>query len=223
MFGPLGLLVLVLFLASIGLQYYLKSVYARQSQVRNGRNLTGAEVARILLDQAGLQQVQVERVAGTLSDHYDPRAKAVRLSQGNFDEPSVAALAVAAHEVGHAIQDKEDMGILALRGNLLPVLNIGSTIAPWLIMAGFLLSFKLLLWVGILFFAGVVVFHLVTLPVEFDASKRALAKLEGQNFLSSAEMGGAREVLNVAALTYVAAFAIALVQLLDLVLQARRR
>jgi uncharacterized protein len=157
------------------------------------------------------------------TDHYDPRAKAVRLSEGNFDQPSVAALAVAAHEVGHAIQDKEDMGILALRANLLPVLNIGSTIAPWLIMAGFFFRLTPLLWLGILFFAGVVVFHLVTLPVEFDASKRALAKLEGQNFLSSAEMGGAREVLNVAALTYVAAFAIALVQLLDLVLQARRR
>ena len=221
--GPLGILIVLLFLASLGLQQYLRSVYTRNNAVRNARNLTGADVARLLLDRAGLQQVPVERVSGQLTDHYDPRAKAVRLSELNFDQPSVSALAVAAHEVGHAVQDKENYGVLALRAGLLPVLSIGSSIAPWLIMAGFILNLPPLLWLGILFFAGVVVFHLVTLPVEFDASRRALNNLESQNLLSSAEMGGARQVLTAAALTYVAVFAIALAQLLNLLLQARRR
>ncbi|MBB6098401.1 hypothetical protein HNR42_001835 [Deinobacterium chartae] len=220
--GPYTWLILLLFVASMLVQSYLGSTYRRYSQLRNSRNLTGAEVARMLLDDAGLTQVRVEQVPGSLTDHYDPRAKVVRLSETNYAVPSIAAAAVAAHEVGHAIQDQKHYTALVLRANLLPALQFGTNLGPWMVIAGVLLNLTSLFWVGVILFAGAVLFHLVTLPVEFDASRRALVNLYGRGLLSQSEVGGARQVLNAAALTYIAGFAIALAQLLSFIGMARR-
>ncbi|HWG85466.1 MAG TPA: zinc metallopeptidase, partial [Deinococcales bacterium] len=212
-----GLLLFVLMIGiSMAVQAYLMRTYGRWSRVRNARDLTGAEVARDILDQNGLQHVRVEAVPGQLSDHYDPIAKAVRLSEGNYAQPSLAALAVAAHEVGHAMQDARSYAPLVARARLFPVLSLGANFGPMLVLAGLFLALPGLAWLGIIAFAGAVLFHLVTLPVEFDASRRALAVLGGNGYLSREEVGGARSVLNAAALTYVVGFAMALAQLVHL-------
>lgn len=220
-FGPYSWLVLLLLLASMLIQGYLSSTYGRYSRVRNSRNLTGAQVARQMLDDNGLYNVRVESVPGALSDHYDPLQKVVRLSADNFNLPSVSAAAVAAHEVGHALQDKVHMPALTLRGRLFPVLNLGMNLGPWLVLGGVLLSFSGLIWVGVVAFAFAVLFHLITLPVEFDASRRALNYLGERGLLSRAEVPGARSVLSAAALTYIAGFAIAVAQLLSFIGLAR--
>ncbi len=216
LFGPYTWLILLLLVASMLIQGYLSNAYGRFSKVRNARNLTGAEIARQMLDDAGLQHVPVQMVPGTLSDHYDPIKKVVSLSEGNFGVPSLAAAAVAAHEVGHAIQDKVHMPALALRARLFPALQAGTNLGPWLVIAGFFLNVTGLIWLGIIAFAGAVLFHLITLPVEFDASRRALSNLS-RGYLSRGEVDGARTVLNAAALTYIAGFAIALAQLLNFI------
>jgi hypothetical protein len=205
-------------LISFGSQMYLQSTFGRFSRIRNARDLTGAEVARDILDANGLHNVQVELTPGMLSDHYDPVHKVVRLSEVNYSQPSLAALAVAAHEVGHAIQDAKHYPMLALRARLFPVLSIGANFGPWLIMGGLLLGLSgvggTLFLLGILGLAAALVFHLITLPTEFDASARALKILEGNGYLSREENQGARSVLNAAALTYVAAAIGALATLL---------
>lgn len=220
-FGPYSWLILLLFVASLLIQGYLSSTYGRFNRVRNSRNLTGAQVARQMLDDNGLYNVRIESVPGALSDHYDPIQKVVRLSADNFNLPSVSAAAVAAHEVGHAVQDKLHMPALALRGRLFPVLNLGMNLGPWLVLAGVLLSFSGLIWVGVIAFAFAVLFHLITLPIEFDASRRALNYLASRGLLTSAEVPGARSVLSAAALTYIAGFAIAVAQLLSFIGLAR--
>ncbi len=206
-------LFLLMIVLSMGAQFYLSSTYGRFSRIRNARDLTGAEVARDILDSQGLHSVPVERVPGQLSDHYDPIHKVVRLSETNYDQPSLAALAVAAHEVGHAIQDAKGYAPLVVRARLFPVLSIGMNFGPLLVMGGIFLAMPSLLWLGIVGFAAAVVFHLVTLPVEFDASRRALALLSTNGYLSRQENDGARSVLTAAALTYVVGFLIALAQL----------
>ena len=222
-FGPYSSLILILLLVSMAVQGYLSSTYGRYGRVRNSRNLTGAQVARQMLDDHGLRGVRVEAVPGTLSDHYDPAQKVVRLSEGNYGLPSVSAAAVAAHEVGHALQDQAHLPALALRGRLLPVLNLGMNLGPWLVLAGVLLRLSGLIWVGVVFFAFAVLFHLITLPVEFDASRRGLDYLGRRGLLTAGEVPGARSVLTAAALTYIAGFAIALAQLLNFVGLARSR
>lgn len=207
------LLMILLFGVSMLVQAYLSNTYGRFSKIRNARNLSGADVARLILDENGLSHVPVERVPGQLTDHYDPLKKVVRLSETNYDVPSLAAAAVAAHEVGHAIQDKIGYPALVLRARMLPALQLGANFGPLLILGGLFLNVAGLFWVGIIAFAGAVLFHLVTLPVEFDASRRALASLYQRGYLAGNEVGGARSVLTAAALTYVAAFAIALAQL----------
>ena len=209
-------LFLILMAVSFGVQAYLSNTYGRYSRIRNARDLTGAEVARDILDQNGLGHVPVEMVPGQLTDHYDPTQKVVRLSETNYNHPSLAALAVAAHEVGHAIQDAKGYVPLVARARLFPVLSIGMNFGPILIMAGFFLAIPSLIYVGIIGFAFAVLFHLITLPVEFDASGRALRILEGGGYLSREENAGARSVLTAAALTYVVGFAVALLQLLQL-------
>lgn len=186
-------------------QYKVKSAFNRYAQVRTARNITGAQVARALLDANGLSNVRVERVSGFLSDHYDPRNKVLRLSPDVHDTPSVAAAGVAAHEMGHALQDARNYAPLTLRTAMVPAVQFGSGLGPILFIIGLLFNFIGLAWLGLIFFAASVVFALVTLPVEFDASSRAKALLSGQGILASGELEGVNKVLNAAALTYVAA------------------
>ncbi|MCP2013489.1 Zn-dependent membrane protease YugP [Deinococcus sp. HSC-46F16] len=219
--GPYGPLILIIFVASLFIQGYLSRTYGKWGQVRNSRNLTGAELARMMLDENGLSHVPVNMVPGQLSDHYDPIRKTVNLSEANYRLPSVSALAVAAHEVGHAIQDKVRMPALVLRGRLAVPLSLGMNLAPLLLLAGVFLQLTGLLWLGVILFGAALLFHLVTLPVEFDASRRALAYLGQRGVVAGQEAQGARTVLTAAALTYVAGFAMALAQLLNVLGIAR--
>ncbi|MCD5322975.1 MULTISPECIES: zinc metallopeptidase [Pontibacillus] len=198
-------------------QMRVKNTYKRYSKVRNESNMTGAEVARKILDENGLYNVQVEEVKGMLSDHYDPRSKVVRLSSGNYHEPSAAAQAVAAHEVGHAIQDAEAYAFLRFRHALVPVASFGSNASIFLIIAGAFFS-QFLLGVGIAFFALAVLFQFVTLPVEFNASSRAMNQLVSTGIIRNNEERQTKKVLNAAAWTYVASALVALLELLRLVL-----
>lgn len=201
----------------------VRSAYRKYSQVAAAAGLPGAQVARQILDRNGLSGVKVEEVAGELSDHYDPRSRTVRLSTNNYRQASLAGLAVAAHECGHAIQHDKSYAPLAFRTAFFPVAGFGSSMAIPLFFIGFIFSaggsvgLAWLMDVGILLFAFAVVFHLVTLPVEFDASRRAMAMLGTSGYLSQQEVGGARKVLNAAALTYVAAATMAVLQLLRLI------
>ena len=211
------LLMIVVFVATLFIQFWLQRTYARYSRVANSRGVTGEQVARSILDAYGLHNVRVEMVPGALTDHYDPIAKAVRLSEPNFHSPSAAALAVAAHEVGHAIQDAKSYAWLRVRHSILPVANIGSMFGPWFFIAGMFMGATGLMSIGIWLFAAAALFQLVTLPVEFDASNRALNILKKMNFLDNSEMGGARAVLTAAAMTYVAALANSLATILHYV------
>lgn len=196
------------------IQSRLKKTVATQMDVRAMQGLTGAEVARRILDRNGLQGVPVEvSPGGALSDHYDPRKKSVHLSDPIYGETSVASLAIAAHEVGHALQHAKGYSMFRLRSAMWPSVAFASSAWIFLLMAGAVMQRIGLVQVGLILFAVVVLFQLVTLPVEFDASKRALNQLEGMGLVSSAERSGAKKVLNAAALTYVAAALAALSQL----------
>ncbi|GGN28250.1 zinc metallopeptidase [Deinococcus daejeonensis] len=220
--GPYTPLILIILVASFIIQGALTRTYRRWSAVRNPRNLTGAQVARMMLDANGLNHVPVNAVPGSLSDHYDPMRKTVNLSEGVYGVPSVAAMAVAAHEVGHAIQDRVRMPALVARGRLAVPLSLGMNLAPLLVMAGIFLQLTGLLWLGVVLFGAALLFHVITLPVEFDASRRALAYLNQTGLSGSPEAtAGARSVLTAAALTYVAGFAMALAQFLNIFSIAR--
>jgi Zn-dependent membrane protease YugP len=199
-------------------QIQIKSTYGRYSQVASSLGVTGAQAARQILDSHGLHDIAVEAVPGELSDHYDPSAKAVCLSEENFYSNSVAAVAVAAHECGHALQDAKGYWPMNIRAALVPAANIGSSIGPMLVMAGiFFSSFSFLVNIGILLFAAAFLFHVVTLPVEFDASSRALKLVDGE-MLQGEENQGARRVLNAAAWTYIATTLYSLLQLVQLLM-----
>ncbi len=199
-------------------QMRVKGTFNRYAKVRTARNLTGAEIARHLLDSQGLHDVRVEETQGFLSDHYDPRTRVLRLSPDVYRAPSVAAAGVAAHEMGHALQHSAGYAPLQLRSAIVPVVQFGSSLAPILILIGFLLQFTALAWVGVILFGGAVVFSLVTLPVEFDASRRAKALLTQSGIVTHEEAGGVSAVLNAAGWTYVAAAIAAIGQLLYYVL-----
>lgn len=213
------LLIIAVVLAGLA-QAKVSSTYNKYSRVPNRRGLTGEQVAAQMLIQADIHDVRIERVAGHLTDHYDPRTKTLRLSSGVYDGRSVAALGIAAHETGHAIQHDTGYVFLVLRSTLVPLSNLGSTLAWPLIVIGLLFggsSSNMFITLGILFYALAVLFTIVTLPVEFNASSRALHMLEDQYFLDADEIGGARKVLSAAAMTYVAAAAVAILQLLRLI------
>lgn len=211
----MGILVLLIGIGlSVWAQWRVKSNFQRWSKVAARTGLTGSEVARRILDHHGLSNVQVLPVAGQLSDHYDPTARVVRLSETVYDRSSIAAISVAAHECGHAVQHQEDYGALVLRHRLVPLLNITSGISPWLLMAGILFQMSGLFILGIVFFSIVVIFHFVTLPVEFNASSRAENILFGQGYISKDEQTGVKKVLGAAAFTYVASALVALLELL---------
>ncbi len=195
-------------------QWRVQSTYAKYTQVPNGRRVTGAQAAEVLLQATGLQNVDIAGVPGQLTDHYDPGKKILGLSAGVANTPSVAALGIVAHEVGHAQQDKEGYGLMRLRSGLVPIVSLGSTLGYIMFLGGIFLGFTGLAWLGILFFSSGAIFALVTLPLELDASRRALALLQKTRLVVNEEMGEARKVLNAAALTYVAALAQAISSLL---------
>ncbi len=203
----------------------VKIAFNKYNQVRTLSGITGSQAARIILDKAGLNYIQIERVSGDLTDHYDPKSKVLRLSQSVYDSPSVAAVGVAAHECGHAVQDAENYGPLALRTTAVPVAQFSSWIYWPLIIVGWVSGWVGLADLGILVFSFVVLFQLITLPVEFNASSRALRVLgSGEDiFRSREEYEGARSVLNAAALTYVASLISTILQLARLILINRRR
>ncbi|MDZ7373103.1 MAG: zinc metallopeptidase [candidate division KSB1 bacterium] len=223
-FSPTDLMLLLpAILLSVYAQIKVRSTFAKWSNVPAGRGLSAARLAELLLRDNGISDVDVELVPGELTDHYDPRSRTLRLSESTYHSNSVAALGVAAHECGHAIQHKVAYAPLALRNAIVPVANLGSQLAFPLIFIGLIFSSLRLFDLGILFFSGAVLFHVVTLPVEFNASSRALAQLRSGGYLAPQELAGAREVLQAAALTYVAAAAVAVLQLVRLLMLRQSR
>ena len=218
-FDPTYVLVLIGVILSMIASAKLNSTYSRYSRVGSRCGMTGAEAARQLLARQGIYDVQVRRVAGNLTDHYDPRTKTVNLSDSVYGATSIAAIGVAAHECGHAMQDAEGYSPLRLRSSLVPVANLGSQLCWPLIIIGLLMGGSpLLIKIGILLFSMAVLFQLVTLPVEYNASHQAVTLLDETGILAGQEVGQTRQVLNAAALTYVAAAAGAILQLLRLLL-----
>lgn len=209
---------IILFITTLAstmlVQLWLRRTYGRWAKIENTAGLTGHQTARAILDANGLYDVRVESVPGQLSDHYDPRARAVRLSEDNYSRASVAGSAVAAHEVSHAIQHAKAYAPLAWRSALVPVASIGGNFGPLIVMVGAVIGAFGLVQVGLVLFAAAVVFQLVTLPVEFDASNRALAQMNALGLTTQRDAGGSRQVLNAAALTYVAAAASSVAYLL---------
>ncbi len=217
-FDPTMLLLIPALILAFYAQAKVRSAYAKYSQIPNSHGLTGAQVAVEILRRNGLMDVQVEEVPGELTDHYDPRTRTVRLSTANYRERSIAAASIAAHEVGHAIQHATAYMPLQLRHAILPATNLGSWMAFPLFIMGLIFSTPFLMDLGIILFTGVVLFHVVTLPVEFNASSRALKQLVNHGLVASEELEGARKVLNAAALTYVAAATMAVMNLLRLLM-----
>jgi Zn-dependent membrane protease YugP len=212
----------IAFIASLLVQWRLKTAYAVWGKVRNSQNMTGAEAAVRILQANGIRNVQVAPIPGKLTDHYDPRKKIVRLSEGNYGERTVAALGVAAHEVGHAMQDAKGYAPMKVRASLVPVASLGSSMAPYMIFGGMLLNAAGLITLGIVLFAAAVLFQFVTLPVEFDASRRAVTQLDALGIVDPKEKAGVTRVLNAAGLTYVAAAATSFTYLLYFILASRR-
>lgn len=204
-------------------QYRIKSTYDKYAQIRSSMGMTGAQVAQAILHRMGVNHVQVEPVAGELTDHYDPSAKAVRLSQVVYGSDSLAAAAVAAHECGHVLQDVQGYKPMNIRAALVPAANIGSNIGPILIMVGIFVGSigGIFINIGIALFLAVILFHVVTLPVEFDASSRALKLINELGILQGEENKAARKVLNAAAFTYVATALYAVLQLIQLLMMRR--
>lgn len=210
--------ILLAFGLSLWAQFRVKGTFNKWAKVSTNYGLTGHDAARRMLDANGLYDVPIEPVKGTLSDHYDPIKRVVRLSEPVYFESSISAVAVACHEVGHAIQHKEHYPMLVLRHRMFPVVNIASRVAPFLLIAGFLFGMLNLIGIGIIFFSAAVLFQLVTLPVEFNASNRARKIMLTQGFVTQNEENGVGKVLNAAALTYVAAALISILELIRYIL-----
>lgn len=222
MFGSYLPILIIAVVLGLVTQWFVNSSYRRYSQVDLATGQSGAEVARRMLDSEGLHHVGIEMVPGHLTDHYDPRADVLRLSKDVYTGRTVAAAGVAAHEAGHAVQHARGFAAARLRQVLVPTANIGSSLAFPLILGGLFVGMTGLITLGVLMFAGAVLFQVVTLPVEFDASRRALASLNAGNVLPGDQVAGARTVLTAAALTYIAATLVAILQLLYFLGLARR-
>ena len=216
-------LVVPALILSLIAQIMVKSTFSKYSRIQCSRKITGRDAAFLLMKANSIGDVAVEPVHGSLTDHYDPGAKKLRLSEPVFDQPSIAAVGVAAHETGHAIQHARRYGPLVLRSTLVPVANIGSTIGPWIAIAGLVLYNSILIQIGLILFGGAVIFYMITLPVEFNASSRALAILRSGNVLTEEELKGVKKVLNAAAMTYVASALTAIMSFLRLFLLSRSR
>lgn len=222
-FDPTMLIVLPALIFTLWAQFNVQSTYSKYSKVMTSQRLTGREAARKILDANGLYDVRIEHISGQLNDHYDPRNNVIRLSDAVYDSPSAAAVGVAAHEAGHAVQYAKGYGAIKLRQAIIPVTKFGSGAAMPLFLLGLIFALPMLMYVGIAFYGIAVLFQLITLPVEFNASKRAMVALEGSGILSGKELDASRKVLTAAALTYVAALASSLLSLLRLIVLANRR
>ncbi len=218
------LLVIPAILISLFAQIKVKSTFSKYSKVVNSSRITGCEAARRVLEANGVSGVSIERVSGSLTDHFDPKTNVIRLSDTVYDSPSVAAVGVAAHEAGHAVQYAESYAPIKFRNAFVPVANFGSSFSWILLIMGFAFSFEPLVFAGIICFAFVTLFHLLTLPVEFNASRRAIAAIRNSFILQNEkDIKGAKSVLSAAAMTYVSALLVSLAQLLRLILIFNRR
>ena len=216
-FTPFTILILAAFGLSMWASFRVKGTFNKWADVPTDSGMTGAEAARRMLDSNGLSHIPIECVPGTLTDHYDPIAKAVRLSESVYYGNSIASVSVACHEIGHAIQDKIGYSMLVLRHRMFPVVNFSSGIAPFLLIGGFLFKSTGLIFIGIIAFSAAVAFQLVTLPVEFNASSRARDLMIKMGIIRNHEERGVSKVLGAAALTYVAAALVSVMQLLEYV------
>jgi Zn-dependent membrane protease YugP len=217
------LLVLPAIIIAMLAQWRVRSAYGRFSKVYTRRNITGAEAARRILEENGVHDVRIETVAGQLTDHYDPRTNVIRLSEGIYDSSSVSAIGIAAHDAGHAVQYATGYAPIRLRSAIIPITQIGSSLTTPLILIGFILSVPFLIDLGLIFFAAAIFFQLVTLPVEYNASARAVRALEGSGLFEYEEIDNARKVLNAAAMTYLAALAVSLAQFIRIFMLGRSR
>lgn len=217
------LLTIIAFLLTITAQIFVNSSYSKTRKIKNKNNLTGEQVARTILDKNGLRNVQIEEVGTTLGDHYDPRSKTIRLSSDIYHNTSIASASVAAHECGHAIQDKEDYTFLRIRHALIPLVSFSSYAGYIAIVIGCIFSSMNLIWLGILMEIVILLFQLITLPVEFNASSRALKNIEELNILEKSELKYSRKMLKAAAMTYVASVTAAVLEILRLLLIFGRR
>lgn len=223
-FHKMDILILIAFALSMWASFRVRGTFNTWTEVQARSHMTGAEAARRMLDANGLYDVVVEPVEGTLTDHYDPTSRTVRLSEPVYYESTISAISVACHEVGHAIQHKVHYPMLVARHAMFPAVNFASGVAPLLLLAGFIFQqLPVLLLLGILFFAGAVAFQIVTLPVEFNASARARKLMLSYGFIASDEEHGVAKVLNAAALTYVAAALISVLQLLKYIMIFNQR
>ncbi len=213
-------LVIAAFILTLIASYGVKMTFSRYNKVRNVRGMTGADAARLILDRNGLSHIRVEHISGSLTDHFDPRANVIRLSDSTYSSDSVAAVGVAAHEAGHAVQHAVGYAPIKVRNSIIPIVNIGSGLSMPVFLIGLALGSFNLAIVGVILFSATLLFQVVTLPVEFNASRRALRILDESNMLYDDEVKKARKVLTAAALTYVAAVASTALQLLRLVLLA---
>jgi len=217
------ILIIIGVLVTTAASIFVNAMYSKYKKKDNHRGITGFDVARNILDKNGLKDVLVLETSGNLSDHYDPTKKVVKLSSDIFHGKTIASVAVAAHECGHAIQDKENYSFLRVRAKIFPIVNLSSKLGYFAIMIGIVFGLTDLLWLGIAFELVILAFQLITLPVEFDASKRALAIIEKEAMVNNSEHKGAKTMLTSAALTYVAGVLSALFEILRLVLIARDR
>jgi len=217
-FHPMDFLIIIAFGLSLWAQFRVKGTFNRWSEVRTMSGMTGYDAARRMLDANGLHDVPVEPVPGKLSDHYDPVARVVRLSEPVYYENSISAVSVACHEVGHAIQHQQHYPMLVVRHRIFPVVRFASGVAPFMLIAGFLFQATGLIGLGIIFFTCAVAFQLITLPVEYNASNRARELMISEGFITNDEERGVAKVLNAAALTYVAAALISLLELLKYIM-----
>ncbi len=213
------ILVIPAMILSAWAQFKVKSTFNKYSKVINNRNVTGAYAAQAILSYYGITDVRIERVAGKLSDHYDPKAKVIRLSDAVYGSTSVAAVGVACHEAGHAAQHAEGYAPIRIRNSLVPVCNIGSKLGIPIALIGLFMSAEPIIYLGLALYAGIFIFHLVTLPVEFNASRRAISVIDGTDLLYDDEIGGAKKVLSAAAMTYVASMLVALASFLRIALR----
>ena len=213
-----GILLLLSLLVTLAAQIYINSSYNKTKRIKNRAGITGAQTARKILDENGLSNVKVEEVRGVLGDHYDPRTKTVRLSSDIYRNTSIASASVAAHECGHAIQDKEGYFFLKLRNSIVPLVNFASYAGYFAILIGIIASSLKIIWIGIIAEIVILVFQLITLPVEFAASKRALKQLEKQKILEKIEISTSKKMLTAAALTYVASVTATILEILRLLI-----
>lgn len=219
----LYILLIAAMLFAMWAQINVKSTFSKYSKVSNAAGLTGYEAARMILDANGLSTIRIERVAGELTDHYDPKANVIRLSDGVFESATASAVGVAAHEAGHAVQHAVGYFPIKVRSAIIPICQIGSNLAWPLILLGIILSYPALASLGVVFFSLATVFQLVTLPCEFNASSRALEAIKASGYLRENEITAAAKTLRAAALTYVAALAVSLINLLRIVAMVNRR